>query len=55
MQLEIAFPDRPPPPISPANLWDQIDPEARVVALETLSRLIAQLLAAASAEETCDE
>ena len=55
MQLDLAFPDRLPPPVAPAELWDQIDPEARVVALEALSRIIAQLLAAASAEETCDE
>ena len=35
--------------------WDQIDPQAQISALDILSRLIAQLLAAGSTLETSDE
>ena len=35
--------------------WDQIDPQAQIAALDILSRLIAQMLAAGSALETSDE
>jgi hypothetical protein len=35
--------------------WDQIDPQAQIAALDILSRLIAQMLAASSALETSDE
>ena len=35
--------------------WDQIDPQAQIAALDILSRLIAQMLAAGSTLETSDE
>ena len=56
MQLELAFLERPTgsaPRI--AGPWDQIDPQAQIAALDILSRLIAQMLAAGSALETSDE
>lgn len=57
MQLELAFLEQPTPP-QVARLkgpWDEIDPLAQIAALEILARLIAQMLAATSAEETSDE
>ena len=56
MQLELAFLE---PTAAPAarmkGLWDRIDPQARIAALEILARLIAHMLAANSALETRDE
>jgi hypothetical protein len=57
MQLELVFLEEPTPPQA-ARLkgpWDEIDPQAQIAALEILARLIAQTLAATSAEETRDE
>jgi len=56
MQLELAFLE-PPAAAAPrtAEPWDQIDPQAQIAALDILSRLIAQMLAAGSASETSDE
>jgi hypothetical protein len=56
MQLDLAFLERPTP--QAARLkgpWDQIDPQARIAALEILARLIARMLAAKSTGETPDE
>ena len=56
MQLELAFLERPTAPAPRmAGPWDQIDPQAQIAALDILSRLIAQMLAAGSALETSDE
>jgi len=56
MQLELAFLERLAPPTARLeDPWEQIDPQARIAALETLSRLIAQMLAAPSGEEPDDE
>jgi hypothetical protein len=56
MQLELAFTERPTAPAPRiAGPWDQIDPQAQIAALDILSRLIAQMLAAVSALETSDE
>jgi hypothetical protein len=56
MQLELAFLE---PPAAPAarmeEPWDRIDPQAQIAALDILSRLIAQMLAAGSAPEISDE
>lgn len=51
MQLELAFFERPMPLATrPKGLWDEIDRQALIVALEILARLIAQMLAAKSAQ-----
>ena len=56
MQLELAFLERPAAPAARMKgPWDQIDPQAQIAALDILSRLIAQMLAASSALETSDE
>ena len=56
MQLELAFLERPTAPAPRmAGPWDQIDPQAQIAALDILSRLIAQMLAAGSTLETSDE
>ena len=56
MQLELAFLERPAAPAARmAEPWDQIDPQAQLAALDILSRLIAQMLAAGSALETSGE
>jgi hypothetical protein len=56
MQLELAFLERPTAPAARMEgPWDQIDPQAQIVALDILSRLIAQMLAAGSTLETSDE
>ena len=56
MQLELAFLE---PPAAPAprmaGPWDQIDPQGQIAALDILSRLIAQMLAADAPLETSDE
>jgi hypothetical protein len=56
MQLELAF-LKPPaaPAVQMEEPWDRIDPQAQIAALDILSRLIAQMLAAGSAPETRDE
>ena len=47
MQLELAFLERPAAPAARMKgPWDQIDPQAQIAALDILSRLIAQMLAA---------
>ncbi len=56
MQLELAFLEREMVPAArPKGPWEQIDPQARIAALEILARLIAQMLAAQSAGGTSDE
>jgi hypothetical protein len=46
MQLNLAFLDPPKPARHQSTgPWDEIDPGARAVALEILSRLIARMLA----------
>jgi hypothetical protein len=56
MQLELVFLERPTPQVAgPKSPWDQIDPQAQIAALEILSRLIARMLAAKSAQEARDE
>ena len=46
MQLELAFLERRAAPAArPKGPWEQIDPHARIAALEILARLIAQMLA----------
>jgi hypothetical protein len=56
MQLELAFLEQPTAPAPRmAGPWDQIDPQAQIAALDILSRLIAQMLAAGSVPETSDE
>ncbi len=55
MQLELAFLERPTPPAGSSSLWNEIDPQAQIVALEILARLIARMLAARSAEEAGHE
>ena len=56
MQLELAFLERPVERGEGSKSpWDQIDPEAQIVALVLLSRLIAQRLAAKPAPESGDE
>jgi hypothetical protein len=53
MPLELAFLERPTAPAARMEEpWDQIDPQAQIAALDILSRLIAQTLAAGSALET---
>jgi hypothetical protein len=55
MQLELAFLERPTPRTGRKGPWEQIDPQAQIAALEILGRLIAQMLAAHSVQETNDE
>jgi hypothetical protein len=56
MQWELAFLERPMPPAARSKgLWDQIDPQAQITALEILLRLIAQTLAANSVRGKSDE
>ena len=56
MQLELAFLERPAAPAARTEEpWNQIDPQAQIAALDILSRLIEQMLAAGSALETGDE
>jgi hypothetical protein len=61
MQLNLAFLDlsQPPsgrPPTSPPPAaWEQLDEAARLAALAVLARLIARMLAEASAKETGHE
>ncbi|MFL4998566.1 hypothetical protein [Microvirga tunisiensis] len=52
MQLKLAFLEEPKPRQTQSEgPWNQIDPGARAMALEILSRLIAQMLAARTAKE----
>ena len=52
MQLKLAFLEEPKPRQTRSEgPWNQIDREARAMALEILSRLIAQMLAARTAKE----
>jgi hypothetical protein len=57
MQLNLAFLDlaQPlsgcPPTSPPQAAWEQLDEAARVAALAVLARLIARMLAEASAQE----
>ena len=47
MQLELAFLERPTAPAARMEeALNQIDPQAQIAALDILSRLIAQMLAA---------
>jgi len=61
MQLNLAFlePAQPPsgrPPSSPPpTAWEQLDEAARLAALAVLARLIARMLAEASAKENGHE
>ena len=56
MQLELVFLEIPVEPNEPSKgPWEQIDPEAQVVVLVLLSRLIAQMLAANATPEGGDE
>ena len=61
MQLNLAFldPVQPPSPSAPAILppaaWEQLDGAARLAALAVLARLIARMLAEASAKENGHE
>ena len=61
MQLRFAILDLTDPPASPTPTdppttpWQQIDEADRMVALEVLARLIAQMLAAQEAREMPDE
>lgn len=58
MQLRLAILDLTDPPANPTPTttpWQQIDEAARMVALEVLARLIAQMLAAEEAMEMPDE
>ena len=56
MQLELVFLEGSAAPAARMKgPWDQIDPQAQIAALDILSRLIAQMLAASSALETSDE
>ena len=61
MQLRFAILDLTDPPANPAPTnppttpWQQIDEAARMVALEVLARLIAQMLAAQEAREMPNE
>jgi hypothetical protein len=63
MQLNLAFldPAQPPsgrPPTSPSPppaAWEQLDGAARLAALAVLARLIARMLAEASAKENGHE
>ncbi len=56
MQLNLAFLESPDPrPHQSSGLWNEIDPVARTVALEILSRLIARMLAAKPAKDATDE
>jgi hypothetical protein len=58
MQLNLAFldpahpPSRRPPTSPPPAAWEQLDEAARLAALAVLARLIARMLAEASAKET---
>ena len=61
MQLNLAFLDpaqppsgRPPTDLPPAA-WEQLDEAARLAALAVLARLIARMLAEASAKENGHE
>jgi hypothetical protein len=61
MQLRFAILDLTDPPASPTPTdppttpWQQIDEADRMVALEVLARLIAQMLAAQEAREMPNE
>ena len=61
MQLRFAILDLTDPPANPTPTnppttpWQKIDEAARMVALEVLARLIAQMLAAQEATEMSDE
>jgi hypothetical protein len=56
MQLELSFLERPtPPPPGSSGLWNEIDPQAQIVALGILARLIARMLASRFAEEAGHE
>ena len=56
MQLELAFLERNTAPAArPKGPWDEIDPQAQIAALVILARLIAQMIAAKSTQETSDE
>jgi len=56
MQMELAFLERSTPQaVWLKGPWHQIDPQAQIAALDILSRLIAQMLAAGSTLETSDE
>jgi hypothetical protein len=61
MQLRFAILDLTDPPANPTPTnppttpWQQIDEAARMVALEVLARLIAQMLAAQEATEMPNE
>jgi len=57
MQLRLAIQDLTDPPANPTPTnpptmpWQQIDEAARMVAIEVLARLVAQMLAAEEATE----
>ena len=61
MQLRLAILDLTDPPANPTATnpptmpWQQIDEAARMVAIEVLARLVAQMLAAEEATEMPDE
>jgi hypothetical protein len=61
MQLNLAFldpvqpPSRRPPTSPPPSAWEQLDEAARLAVLAVLARLIARMLAEASAKETGHE
>jgi hypothetical protein len=56
MQLELAFLERPVVPDDGSkDPWEQIDPQAQIVALVLLSRLIAQKLVTKPAREGGNE
>ena len=61
MQLNLAFLDPAQPPSDrlptrpPPATWEQLDEAARLAALGVLARLIARMLAAASAKENDHE
>lgn len=52
MQLILAFLEPPAPAATP---WDELDPQARAAALETLTRIILQSLATSIQTEAADE
>ena len=56
MQLNLAFLDPAQPPTSPPPAaWEELDKAARLAALAVLARLIACMLAEASAKENGHE
>lgn len=53
--LDLTDPPANPTPTNPPTPWQQIDEAARMVAIEVLARLVAQMLAAEEATEMPDE